>query len=60
MYLFALAEKIPGDGSHVFEETAAIDAEGVNPCQVLTDRRRSLKMRRRRYTLTGVRPSTLL
>ena len=60
MYPFALAEKIPGDGSYVFEEIAAIDAEDVNPCQVLTNRRRRPKMRRRRYTFTGVRPSTLL
>jgi glycine/D-amino acid oxidase-like deaminating enzyme/nitrite reductase/ring-hydroxylating ferredoxin subunit len=37
-YLLALAEMIPGDGCHVFEETAATDVESGDPCVVETDR----------------------
>jgi glycine/D-amino acid oxidase-like deaminating enzyme/nitrite reductase/ring-hydroxylating ferredoxin subunit len=37
-YLLALAEKIPGDGSHVFEETRALDVEDEEPCLVKTAR----------------------
>jgi glycine/D-amino acid oxidase-like deaminating enzyme/nitrite reductase/ring-hydroxylating ferredoxin subunit len=35
-YLLALVEKIPGDGSHVFEETRALDVEDGDPCRVTT------------------------
>ncbi|MGB7925052.1 MAG: FAD-dependent oxidoreductase [Pyrinomonadaceae bacterium] len=35
-YLLALAEKIPGDGSHIFEETRAFDIEDEEPCSVKT------------------------
>jgi glycine/D-amino acid oxidase-like deaminating enzyme/nitrite reductase/ring-hydroxylating ferredoxin subunit len=35
-YLKALAEKIPGDGSHIFENTRAVDIEKGNPCKVIT------------------------
>jgi glycine/D-amino acid oxidase-like deaminating enzyme/nitrite reductase/ring-hydroxylating ferredoxin subunit len=37
-YLLALAETIPGDGSHLFEETAATSVENGEPCVVETDR----------------------
>ena len=37
-YLLALAELIPGDGSHVFEETMATDVEAGDPCLVETSR----------------------
>ncbi|MDQ3747163.1 MAG: FAD-binding oxidoreductase, partial [Acidobacteriota bacterium] len=37
-YLLALVEKIPGDGSHVFEETRAFDIKDEDPCRVETDR----------------------
>ncbi|HVF51740.1 MAG TPA: FAD-dependent oxidoreductase [Pyrinomonadaceae bacterium] len=37
-YLLALVEKIPGDGSHVFEETRAFDIEDDEPCTVKTNR----------------------
>jgi glycine/D-amino acid oxidase-like deaminating enzyme/nitrite reductase/ring-hydroxylating ferredoxin subunit len=36
-YLLALAETIPGDGSHVFEQTAATDVKSGEPCLVETD-----------------------
>jgi glycine/D-amino acid oxidase-like deaminating enzyme/nitrite reductase/ring-hydroxylating ferredoxin subunit len=39
-YLLALVEKIPGDGSHVFEETRALDVEDGDPCRVTTSRGR--------------------
>jgi glycine/D-amino acid oxidase-like deaminating enzyme/nitrite reductase/ring-hydroxylating ferredoxin subunit len=35
-YLLALAEKIPGGGSHVFEATRAFDIEDGEPCSVKT------------------------
>jgi glycine/D-amino acid oxidase-like deaminating enzyme/nitrite reductase/ring-hydroxylating ferredoxin subunit len=37
-YLLGLVEKIPGDGSHVFEETRAVDVEDGEPCRVKTNR----------------------
>jgi glycine/D-amino acid oxidase-like deaminating enzyme len=37
-YLLALAERIPGDGSHVFELTRALDVDDGEPCVVTTDR----------------------
>jgi glycine/D-amino acid oxidase-like deaminating enzyme/nitrite reductase/ring-hydroxylating ferredoxin subunit len=36
-YLLALVEKIPGNGSHVFEETRALDVEDGDPCRVKTN-----------------------
>ena len=35
-YLLALAERIPGGGSHVFERTRAFDIEDGDPCAVKT------------------------
>jgi glycine/D-amino acid oxidase-like deaminating enzyme len=37
-YLLALAEEIPGDGSHLFERTRATDVNDGEPCTVATDR----------------------
>lgn len=37
-YSAALASAIPGDGSHIFEETRALAAEDDDPCRVRTDR----------------------
>ncbi|HEX8710181.1 MAG TPA: FAD-dependent oxidoreductase [Pyrinomonadaceae bacterium] len=37
-YLLALVETLPGGGSHVFEETRALDIEEGEPCTVKTDR----------------------
>jgi glycine/D-amino acid oxidase-like deaminating enzyme/nitrite reductase/ring-hydroxylating ferredoxin subunit len=37
-YLLALAERIPGDGSFIFEETRAFDIEDDVPCRVKTGR----------------------
>jgi glycine/D-amino acid oxidase-like deaminating enzyme/nitrite reductase/ring-hydroxylating ferredoxin subunit len=37
-YLLALVEKIPGDGSFVFEETRAFDIKDEDPCTVETSR----------------------
>jgi glycine/D-amino acid oxidase-like deaminating enzyme/nitrite reductase/ring-hydroxylating ferredoxin subunit len=37
-YLLALAETIPGDGSHVFEQTTAIDVDEGGPSVVQTSR----------------------
>jgi glycine/D-amino acid oxidase-like deaminating enzyme len=37
-YLLALAEKIPGGGSHVFEGTRATDVEDGDTCVVKTPR----------------------
>jgi glycine/D-amino acid oxidase-like deaminating enzyme/nitrite reductase/ring-hydroxylating ferredoxin subunit len=36
-YLLALAQKLPGDGSHVFEKTRALDARDGEPATVTTD-----------------------
>ncbi len=36
-YLLALAATIPGDGSHVFENSVVHDVEGGEPCEVRTD-----------------------
>ncbi|HEX8143305.1 MAG TPA: FAD-dependent oxidoreductase [Pyrinomonadaceae bacterium] len=37
-YLLALAERISGDGSYIFEETRAFDIEDEEPCTVKTSR----------------------
>jgi glycine/D-amino acid oxidase-like deaminating enzyme/nitrite reductase/ring-hydroxylating ferredoxin subunit len=37
-YLLAMVEKIPGGGSHVFEETRALDIKDEDPCRVETNR----------------------
>jgi len=37
-YLLALAGLIPGDGSHVFERTRALNVSEGSPCRVKTDR----------------------
>jgi glycine/D-amino acid oxidase-like deaminating enzyme/nitrite reductase/ring-hydroxylating ferredoxin subunit len=37
-YLLALAQTIPGDGSHVFELTRALNVDEGEPCEVKTDR----------------------
>jgi glycine/D-amino acid oxidase-like deaminating enzyme/nitrite reductase/ring-hydroxylating ferredoxin subunit len=37
-YLLPLAKAIPGDGSHLFEETRVLDVEEGDPCRVNTDR----------------------
>ncbi len=37
-YLLALAQMIPGEGSHIFEKTKAVDVEEGEPCQVITER----------------------
>lgn len=36
-YLLALAQEIPGDGSHIFEETRVVDLEEGEPCVVTTE-----------------------
>jgi glycine/D-amino acid oxidase-like deaminating enzyme/nitrite reductase/ring-hydroxylating ferredoxin subunit len=36
-YLLPLVESIPGDGSHVFQETRALSVEDGEPCRVETD-----------------------
>jgi glycine/D-amino acid oxidase-like deaminating enzyme/nitrite reductase/ring-hydroxylating ferredoxin subunit len=37
-YLLALAEGIPGDGSHIFENTRVLDIADGTPCTLGTDR----------------------
>ena len=37
-YLLALAERVHGGGSHIFEETKALDVDEGEPCRVVTDR----------------------
>jgi glycine/D-amino acid oxidase-like deaminating enzyme/nitrite reductase/ring-hydroxylating ferredoxin subunit len=37
-YLIALAEKIQGDGSYIFEHTRAVDLEKGNLCSVITEK----------------------
>ena len=37
-YLLALAERIHGDGSYIFEETKALDVDEGDPCTVETER----------------------
>ncbi len=37
-YLLALAERIPGNGSHLFEHTRVKDVNGGSPCSIATDR----------------------
>jgi glycine/D-amino acid oxidase-like deaminating enzyme/nitrite reductase/ring-hydroxylating ferredoxin subunit len=41
-YMLALADRIPGDGSHVFEQTRATDVIQGSPCVVETERGRVL------------------
>ncbi len=36
-FCLALAERIPGDGSHLFEMTRATDVTGDGPCNVVTE-----------------------
>jgi glycine/D-amino acid oxidase-like deaminating enzyme/nitrite reductase/ring-hydroxylating ferredoxin subunit len=36
-YLLALAKEIPGNGSHIFEQTKAVNIQESAPCWVLTD-----------------------
>jgi glycine/D-amino acid oxidase-like deaminating enzyme/nitrite reductase/ring-hydroxylating ferredoxin subunit len=37
-YLLALAWDLPGDGSHIFEQTRVVDVTQGEPCTVATDR----------------------
>ncbi|HSK70957.1 MAG TPA: FAD-dependent oxidoreductase [Pyrinomonadaceae bacterium] len=37
-YLLALAERIPGDGCYILEETRAFDIEDEDPCTIKTSR----------------------
>jgi glycine/D-amino acid oxidase-like deaminating enzyme/nitrite reductase/ring-hydroxylating ferredoxin subunit len=37
-FLLPLADRIPGDGSHVFEESAALTVKEGEPCEVRTNR----------------------
>jgi glycine/D-amino acid oxidase-like deaminating enzyme/nitrite reductase/ring-hydroxylating ferredoxin subunit len=37
-YLLPLVESVPGEGSHVFQETRALSVEDGEPCSVETDR----------------------
>jgi glycine/D-amino acid oxidase-like deaminating enzyme/nitrite reductase/ring-hydroxylating ferredoxin subunit len=37
-YLLPLIEAVPGEGSHVFQETRALSVEDGEPCRVETDR----------------------
>ncbi len=37
-YLLALAERLPGEGSHLFERTTVTDIDDGEPCRVSTDR----------------------
>lgn len=37
-YLLALAQDIPGNGSHIFEQTKVVDVQEGNPCLVVTSR----------------------
>ncbi|MCE9669622.1 FAD-dependent oxidoreductase [Myxococcus stipitatus] len=37
-YLLGLADRIPGDGSHLFEGTRVTDIHDGRPCRVVTDR----------------------
>ena len=39
-YLLPLAEEIPGEGSHLFENTRALDVKEGAQCRVQTDRGR--------------------
>ena len=38
-YLLALAQEIPGGGSHIFEQTRAIDIQEGDTCTVITNRK---------------------
>ncbi|MFP2928426.1 FAD-dependent oxidoreductase [Pyxidicoccus sp. 3LG] len=37
-YLLGLADRIPGDGSYLFENTRVTDVQDGTPCRVVTDR----------------------
>ncbi|MFZ5354494.1 MAG: FAD-dependent oxidoreductase [Bacillota bacterium] len=37
-YLLALAKDIPGDGSHIFEQSRVVDLQEGNPAVVITDK----------------------
>ena len=37
-YLLALAEKIPGEGSHIFENTKAVDLQEGATCRIITSK----------------------
>lgn len=37
-YLSALAQRIPGNGSYIFEDTRMLDVDEGTPCRVTTDR----------------------
>jgi glycine/D-amino acid oxidase-like deaminating enzyme/nitrite reductase/ring-hydroxylating ferredoxin subunit len=37
-YLLPLAQRVAGDGGHVFEETRVVDVKGATPVRVRTDR----------------------
>ena len=37
-YLLGLADRIPGDGSYLFENTRVTDVQDGSPCRVVTDR----------------------
>ncbi|MBN8228655.1 FAD-dependent oxidoreductase [Corallococcus macrosporus] len=37
-YLLALADRIPGDGCHLFENTKVLDIHDGTPCRVLTEK----------------------
>ncbi|MDY6941204.1 MAG: FAD-dependent oxidoreductase [Cyanobacteriota bacterium] len=37
-YILQLAKNLPGNGSHVFENTRVLDVESGSPCQVRTER----------------------
>lgn len=41
-YLLALAKKIPGDGSHIFENTKAVDLHEGSTCSVITAKGRKI------------------
>ncbi|WP_375757030.1 FAD-dependent oxidoreductase [Corallococcus exercitus] len=37
-YLLSLADRIPGDGCHLFEDTKVLDIHDGTPCRVLTEK----------------------
>lgn len=41
-YLLALAEKVDGDGSYIFEGTRVVDLNEGNPCTLVTNRGRKI------------------
>ncbi|NBD08037.1 FAD-dependent oxidoreductase [Corallococcus silvisoli] len=36
-YLLALADRVPGDGSHLFEQSKVVDIHDGTPCRVVTE-----------------------